>query len=292
MFRSFAAGLGWLADYMRWRGLAGLPLAVWHVGFCFLGPRGRRIKAPAGDGRTVRLRARSSDIRVYRKIVVQREYELSPDRAEAIDRRCARAQAAGRRPLIIDAGGNIGLFAQEAARRWPQADLLCVEPHRGNLAMARRNCTGLRNVRFRDAALWSAAGRLTPENLDAREGAFSYRPAEADSRLADVSTEAVTIDALLEERPDAELVLLKMDIEGAEAEALAPDARFWAHRPAILIEPHDFLPGRSATLRGLLSQEDFHDADIEVRGEGLFVFPTERPELELHARAPLSLAVG
>ncbi|MDF2232861.1 FkbM family methyltransferase [Albimonas sp. CAU 1670] len=292
MVRWVAAGLGWLADYMRWKGALGVPLALWHAGFCFLAPRGRRIRAPAFGGRTVRLRARASDLRVYRKIVVQREYELSPDRADAVDRRCARAHAAGRRPLIIDAGGNVGLFSLQAALRWPQADILCVEPHRGNLAMARRNCTGLRNVRFRDAALWSAPGRLQPEDIDAAEGAFAYRAVDEESPAGDVSAEAVTIDALLAERPDAELVMIKMDIEGAEAEALTPEADFWRHRPVILIEPHDFLPGRTATLRGLLAQEDFRDADWEIRGEGLLIFPTERPERELHGRAPLAIAAA
>ncbi len=268
MSARIGAGLVWLADYMRWRGAWGVVLLAWHLAFWRLAPQGRRIWAQAPGGR-VRLRARTSDFRVFRKIAVQGEYALDARRMAAIDRRIGTARARGRMPLILDAGGNIGLFSQMAARRWPQATVVCIEPVAGNLEMARANCAGLPNVSFRRAAVWSAPGRVTLEDPDAREGAFAFRAADEGA------VEAVTLDALLDALPDAELVLLKMDIEGAEKEALVPGARFWRHRPVILIEPHDFLPGRSATLRGLLSQPAYADADWEVRGESVFVFPPE-----------------
>lgn len=288
----FGAGLSWLADYLRWRGIAGLPLALWQAGFCRLAPRGRRLRAPVGDGRTARLRARTDDLDHYRRQIVRAEFEMSADRAAAVDRRCARARAAGRRPLIIDAHAGIGLFSQAAARRWPQAEVLCMEAHRGALALARRNCTGLRNLRFRDAAL-----RRAPDGAgDAWMGAEEADPPDARASgrgLAEISGETVSIDSLLAERPDCDLVLLKLDDAGAEAEALDRQARFWRHRPALLIAPDGDVPARRDALRALLAQDDFRDADLELRDGGLFVFPTERPELERRALgAPTIAAAG
>ena len=275
MFTRIADSIGWLTDYLRWRGASGAPLAMWHLAFCALAPAGRRIRAPLAHGRTVRLRARSDDLDAYRKIVVQGEYDLSDDRAAEIDRRVSRALAMGRRPLIIDAGGEVGLFAQLAARRWPRAEVLCVEPGRGDLAMARRNCSGLTNVRFRNAAIWGAADRMSG----------------ADRPGIDRSHEAVSLDQLLDERPEHSLVLLKLDVDDAASPALDPRSHFWDHRPVLVIEPHELQPRLHGSLDDLLSQTELQDSDWEMRDESLFIFPANRPGDRPSAAAPLAAAV-
>lgn len=53
---------------------------------------------------------------------------------------------------IVDLGAHVGLFSRRAARLWPSADLLCVEPAAENIAYLRRNVEPLEGASIEHAA--------------------------------------------------------------------------------------------------------------------------------------------
>jgi predicted O-methyltransferase YrrM len=66
--------------------------------------------------------------------------------------------SAGRTPLVIDCGANIGLSAKYFSLEFPNARIIAIEPEKENMAQARRNCPS-ENVHFRLAAVASHTTR-------------------------------------------------------------------------------------------------------------------------------------
>jgi len=265
--RTTASILNWLGSYVAWRGWAGFFLFVSHQVRTRLGKGTFTVTDPViGD---VRLRRGSSDLHVFRQLIVMREYQPPHKQARELQTRYENVLARGKLPLIIDAGANIGLFTRTAVATFPEARIVCVEPETANLELARQNSAGFGNVHFEQAALWHEAGTLKISNHDVQPWAYSVEAAET----GEGEVAAITVDQILVKNPGSELILIKIDIEGAEKAALPPDAAFWQHRSVIYIEPHDHFEGQSGSMRQIIGQPAYHDADFIVRGENLLVFP-------------------
>lgn len=80
---------------------------------------------------------------------------------------------------------------------------------------------------------------------------------------------AVTIDELLQSG-NGNIDILKLDIEGSEADLFASNDTSWIRRVKVFaIELHDRLrPGCSKSFYSALGKFDYHQ---EVRGENVFV---------------------
>ena len=148
--------------------------------------------------------------------------------------------------VAFDVGANVGFFATLLARRiGPGGRVVAVEPDPDNLRLLRRNLeeNGLENATVVDCAIGASRG-VADFTLDAATGAtgrLGQGPtagelAVGSGRIEVVPTRVETIDALAGElglTPD----LLKIDIEGGEARALAGAARtLEMARPVIVSE--------------------------------------------------------
>ena len=56
--------------------------------------------------------------------------------------------------FIVDAGANVGYVSAYYANRFPEADIVGLEPDVGNIAVARRNCAPYPSVELLWAGLW------------------------------------------------------------------------------------------------------------------------------------------
>ena len=127
--------------------------------------------------------------------------------------------------VIVDVGANVGAFSVKAATVIrDEGKVIAIEPEAGNLAFLRRNieANDLRNAVIVPKALWSEKGKL---NLCLSATSLchsfyedsSYGMKEIDG-LQEVQVD--TLDNILKTLSIDHVDFLKMDIEGAELEAI------------------------------------------------------------------------
>ena len=137
--------------------------------------------------------------------------------------------------VVIEAGANIGAHTIHLARLvGPKGMVLAYEPQAViyELLCANVALNKLRNVRTFHAAVGRAASRLKVPALDyTAEGNFggvALRGVTAGERVAVVALDTLHLPSLR---------LIKMDVEGMEAEALSSARRLIArHRPLLYVE--------------------------------------------------------
>ena len=144
----------------------------------------------------------------------------------------------------IDLGANIGTTAIPAAL----AGALChaVEPEPANLALLRRNIerNGVaERVTVHEAAAWHEAAELEFEIAPANLGDHRVRTAapEAGSAYDEAARTTVTVPArpvdwLIDAGSLAGPVLVKVDVQGAEGQALAGGAALFGRADLALLE--------------------------------------------------------
>jgi FkbM family methyltransferase len=183
---------------------------------------------------------------------------------------------------ILDCGAYVGFSAIYLSLLHPQAQILCVEPDPDNFVVLERNIWPYRNITAVRGAVSQYLGRgsLTRINqqglkkgfwatrfLPDAPGAFLAGPGE---RQRDVSGPVPSespfrpmgrpLEMYLDGEHWSDVDLVKLDIEGSEAEVLGdPQAGLWLSRTkALVLELHeDLRPGTTEIARGVLAH-DFH----------------------------------
>lgn len=148
----------------------------------------------------------ASELKVIREVFVNGEYELPPINPE----------------VILDLGSNVGLSVLYFADRYPEARIIAVEPAQRAFARLERNVGGLANVRLLRAA---AVGTDRPVTLHTGWQSWASSLFAENEDMYDVEeVDGRTVDSILaafgEERAD----VIKLDVEGAEAEVLTGSA--------------------------------------------------------------------
>jgi FkbM family methyltransferase len=121
---------------------------------------------------------------------------------------------------VIDCGAHVGLFTLLAARAvGGSGRVIALEPNPATAQLLRQNAerAGASNVRVVEAAATAVTGEITLHAGAGAHAAYSSAVgAVRDSR--DVRVPATTIDDLLRERGVERVAMLKIDVEGAEAD--------------------------------------------------------------------------
>jgi len=138
--------------------------------------------------------------------------------------------------LIVDGGAHIGCAAVYYALRYRGAKIIAIEAERGNYEMLKRNVAGFSNIVPVHGAVWSHGGQLAITDPGAQSWAFQV------TEGAKREIPAYTVGDILAMSGQTEIGLLKLDIEGAEAEVFAADCSAWLPRTHVInIELHDRL---------------------------------------------------
>ena len=268
--KALATNLIRAGEYLQRFGARGLLMAIEHqVKFRMMSGAAKSTTIPVYG--TINLRPRTSDLATFREIFVNQDYDLDAhgirDMAQA---KYDAIRAAGRRPLIIDAGANVGLATRQFKHFFPEADIIAIEPADDSLAIARENTNGLPGVAFRKAAIWKED---TTVFLEDSVDASARRVGEDTS--AGEGIEAITIKTLLDGREE-DLFILKMDIEGAEAVVFGEGeepADWLRHAPIVFIEGHDGMANDFGSLSGILAHKNYRDGRITTTGPALIIVP-------------------
>lgn len=144
-------------------------------------------------------------------------------------------------PRILDCGANIGLATLFWKRAYPQARITAFEadPDLATLLAENLGRHGAADVEIVPAAVWTADGPIDflCEGSDSGAVAAVAAPIAGEVRRV----RAVRLRGYLEREP---VDLLKLDVEGAELALLTDCADVLGHVRAVLVEVHDFTPGR------------------------------------------------
>lgn len=128
---------------------------------------------------------------------------------------------------VLDCGANVGFSRMAIGRHMSGGRYLCVEPDPGNIPLLRHNYPDAElapvAVSGEDGTLFFAASRTGVTGHIAQQG---------------IPMQAKSIDTLVRESGITP-ALIKIDIEGAEYDALAgATATLRGHKPLLLIEIH------------------------------------------------------
>jgi FkbM family methyltransferase len=169
----------------------------------------------------------ASDVRVIRQIFLKEQYgELQGEKNVS---------------RIIDCGANIGCSAVYFLSKYPDAELIAIEPDEDNCRLLRKNLEPFgERARVLQAAVWSSDQRLRIDRGqfgDGKEWSYQVRVCRADEQ-ADVS--ALGLETVINKFNWEQVDLLKIDVEGAERELFASGYVPWLSRTRNLaIELHD-----------------------------------------------------
>jgi FkbM family methyltransferase len=211
------------------------------------------------------VRTKGSDSAVLNQVLAGREYDLSRfPQHKRILAALNDIRARGKRPVIIDAGANIGVSAIYFAKHYPDAVVVAVEPDPQNLDIARRNLNPVANIVLAEAAIGARGGKVNAIALD--NGGYATRTERSEDGAIPVLSidEAKTLAG-----ENAELLFVKVDIEGFEADLFTENLGWLDETKALLVEMHDWmLPGQHSS-RALQRAMWSRDFEVLIRGETL-----------------------
>jgi FkbM family methyltransferase len=206
-----------------------------------------------GWTRRLSLRNGSSDIDVFQQHFVRREILDVP-----FDRKVS---------TVVDLGANIGVSVEVFRQMFPEARIVAVELERRNADLCKLNHHGDPRVSVVNGAIWSKSGRVSVKDIG--EGEWAYQT-EASVGNGVESVPALTYRQILEMHHLPNVDILKMDIEGAEAEVLESAWQdIFATSAVAIIEVHDWMGGVRERVNAVIEQAKTR-FDLESSRSGEF----------------------
>jgi FkbM family methyltransferase len=195
----------------------------------------------------ITVRPGDTDAATFSQVFIGRSYDLSNFQQMArITAAYEEILARGGKPLIIDAGANVGAATLWFARSFPKAVIVAVEPDAGAAAMCRLNTAHLAQIEVLEAAIGATSGNVVLQTTGASWGTQTVRSDGDGVRVVTVP------DIVRSAGPAASLFIAKVDIEGFEKDLFSSQTEWVEATPVVMIEPHDWLfPGRG-TGRGFM----------------------------------------
>ena len=220
---------------------------------------------PRAAACALEIRPRTSDLDVFAQVFSGDEYG---------------PLVRGRRAdVILDGGANVGYSAAYFLTRFPQARVIAIEPDRENFELLSRNLRpyGARaQVIF--GALWSHRTELALSS-GFRDGRAWSRQVRDSSDVGDDRVPAFSVADVLQRTGVTRVSILKLDVEGAEAEIFSRGTESWIELvDAFVVELHEDTPfgSASAALRGAL---DRFGTRYSTSGELTIAEPIQRSML-------------
>jgi FkbM family methyltransferase len=174
----------------------------------------------------------------YREIFENEIYSFKPDKVP---------------PKILDAGANIGLATIYWKRKFPNARITAFEPDPDAYQALVHNLkyNGYDDVNTIKKGLWKRNGSISFKFEGTTAGRIKKHSTEKGERVVSVTR---LLDYL-----DEPIDMLKMDIEGAEAEVLLDSKKYLDRVKNLFVEYHSYpeKEQRIDEILSLLRQKDF-----------------------------------
>jgi FkbM family methyltransferase len=234
--------------------------------------RAASIDVGTGRSRVFLHRGTHADKSVIDQVLFKKQYSIKRlTRGEEIYNVYGSIVQSGKRPLIVDAGANIGTSAVWFQSRFPDSLVLAIEPDEENASIAERNCYGL-NVEIIRGAVGSEDGKVVITNPE--DASWSFRTQASDiGTIAKFSMTNLIAD---KQREGCEPFIVKVDIEGGEEELFSKNLDWLSSVPLVVIELHDWKFPTQGTSLPFLRAVASLDRDFVHIGENVFSIRNSR----------------
>ncbi len=272
-----------LLKFMRVFGIAG-GIRLWFA--LLLQYNSKLLKLPV-PGLAAPIHLRPTDLPIFWQILVMQENDFdSLPQASRVKEAYKAILSEGHKPVIVDCGGHIGTSAIWFASRFPEAVVYSIEPNDSNFSLLQKNTAAYKNVSALNGGIWNRTCCLEIENPLAGSASFRLREVPVDTPGL---LRGYSIDELAHCDPANHLFLVKMDIEGAEAQVFQGPAEWLESTTVLIIELHDWLMPGQGTSRNFFKRLAEHSFDVILRGENLLLFRV--PDAEATRSRPLDTQV-
>ena len=161
--------------------------------------------------------------------------------------------------VILDAGANVGFFSLWAAKRWPKARVVAVEPHPGTFIDLKANVDANNlsdRITLIRAALSSSQGVGSLQLHDEHNMAILQECGDATDVHLSSASEVIleTMDGLAK-RLDVVFEVAKIDVEGAEVDVLNGGGPAILKIKSLAIEAHS--PDLDSSCRQFMANNGF-----------------------------------
>lgn len=212
----------------------------------------------------IHVRPRNSDIETVRQVFGGRDYDIS--HPAALAKRIADHYQGildrGLKPIIVDAGANIGAATLWFHQQYPAASIVAVEPDPGNATILRMNVAGIEICTVLQAAIGAERGFV---ELTTGGSGWAVTSTRADQGVKTVVIE----DAFAESGGDTPFIV-KIDIEGFEKDLFSSNLDWLEQAFMVVLEPHDWMFPGELTSRSFQQAMAKHPFEMFMKGENLF----------------------
>lgn len=191
---------------------------VFWVKFDLLGKE--TLKIP-GKKIKVHLRRNTTDHYAFRHVFLLNEYEH-------ID--------FGNVKWVIDAGANIGLFSLFIKDKYPEANIVALEPEPSNFEQVQKNLSGVPGFHGENKGLWNKDCKL---EVVVKEELGKWGTQVKESATG--SIDAICIESILAKYKIEKIDILKVDIETSEKYIFDNYVAWLPKVKVVIIEFHDRL---------------------------------------------------
>ena len=129
----------------------------------------------------------------------------------------------------------------------------------------KKNCTGLKNIHYLNAAIGSRKGFVDIENKNVDNNSFKVILTNNNK-----SIKLYTINQILKKNSDCTPFIVKIDIEGFENDMFRENINWIKKTPIIIIELHDWLLPGKAVSKTFLKAHILGSRDFIICGENIF----------------------
>lgn len=199
------------------------------------------------------LRGGTTDTTVFYQVFLAKSYEIKVES-----------------PIynIIDCGANVGLASIFFKNKFPNAQVIAIEPETDNFRRLEKNMQSYSDVHCLNYGVWNNQAFLKINNDFDSEWAFTVQEVMSKDE-ADV--EAISIKEIIHQYQLESIDILKIDIEGAEKALFSTNFEAWLKiTKIIIIELHDSMaPGATKSFFTAINNYDYR---MSRNNENLIIY--------------------
>jgi len=206
------------------------------------------------------LRDRTTDLPTYEQVFLRLDYDFKVE---------------GQPKTIVDVGANIGLTSIYFANKYPNSNVLAIEPESSNYQILSMNLAPYENITTLNVALWGKNEDINLVDPGLGKWGFRTRSSDTNGEKNDVchTVPGMTVDRIMEIKSLEKIDILKIDIEGAELEVFSDPSSWIEKVDVLIIELHEEM--KSGCSRSFYNSSNGFDHEWK-KGENIFLTRDKR----------------